>query len=250
MPTIRLTTTSGRIPAYATPGSAGMDLCADKDGKNGRTRRKKYIDLTGDTYGRLTVIELSEKRSPSKHVMWVCQCECGNTIIATSNHLRTGTTKSCGCLNKETRANLCRSRVKHGNARRGAVSPEYMTWCNMISRCSEFSEDHMHYYDRGISVCDRWLSFENFLSDMGRRPQGLSIDRIDNDKVYEPGNCRWATWRQQLNNKSTNRYIEVDGENISLADASRRYGLNYNTLRSRVYIMGMSGEQAIHYGDC
>lgn len=130
-------------------------------------------------------------------------------------------------------------RIKHGHATREAgESPEYRCRYNMITRCMPLSPDRANYADRGISVCQRWLdSFSNFLADMGPRPSpDHSIERIDNDRGYEPGNCRWATRAEQGANKRTNRLITAGGETLTLKQWSDRTGINKQTLRGRLRI--------------
>jgi hypothetical protein len=152
----------------------------------------KRIDLTGQTFGKLVVV--SYAYSDASCTYWLCQCECGRQTRKHSQNLRTGKTQSCGCGTNE----------KHGHTARGGWSPEYNSWVAMKSRC--FNVNHEHYKDyggRGITVCDRWKdSFENFYSDMGKRPDGMTLDRYpNNDGNYEPGNCRWATKVQQRVNQ-------------------------------------------------
>jgi len=159
-------------------------------------------DLTAQKFGRLTA------QWPSgidrKQVIWLCSCACGSLSYPRSYALRTGTTKSCGCLQRE-RVRECTSKrnTKHGNAFRGDETVEYRTWASMIQRCINPTVRGWKYYGgRGISVCSRWLKFENFLADMGVRPSALlSLDRINNDGNYEPSNCRWATRSEQRLNQ-------------------------------------------------
>jgi hypothetical protein len=157
-------------------------------------------DLSGKRFGRLTVVEEAEKRRMpcgSLKRMWKCVCECGIEVICQQQHLTGGRSNSCGCLHKEiARA----SATTHG----GRDHPLYDVWTEMIQRCE--NPRHKRYADwggRGIRVCDRWRhSFTSFLEDMGPRPVGYSIDRFpDNDGNYEPGNCRWATAKQQNENR-------------------------------------------------
>ncbi|KKK55245.1 hypothetical protein LCGC14_3076500 [marine sediment metagenome] len=168
------------------------------------------IDLSGQTFGRLTVRGMSARRS-SGHVHWSCECECGAIIDVRSVSLRDGITQSCGCLRRERAIEnvlfAAAANVTHGHTA-GASWPKSRTYCSwqaMLFRCGNPKCGHWKLYGgRGIRVCRRWrTSFENFLADMGERPEGMSIDRYpDNDGNYESGNCRWATPKQQRANQS------------------------------------------------
>ena len=152
---------------------------------------KKFLNLTGHTYGRLTVLSYADKKG-TKH-RWNCQCECGGVAITASSNLRTGHTKSCGCAVKEVM-------TTHGMY----DSPEYKAYMGMKERCcSKGSQRYASYGGRGISICGRWLeSFDKFFADMGERPTSdHSIDRINNDGNYMPNNCKWSTRSEQARNK-------------------------------------------------
>jgi len=157
-------------------------------------------DLTGRRFGRLTVT--SRAADGAGGVQWNVVCDCGNARIVYRSNLKRGVTTSCGCFRKEDAA---RRETTHGGAKRGTQrSSEYKIWAGMKQRCSYPNHrSYPNYGGRGINVCDRWLdSFEAFLTDMGPRPAShLTIDRINNDGNYEPGNCRWATWSEQAKNK-------------------------------------------------
>jgi hypothetical protein len=155
----------------------------------------RCIDLTGQRFGRLVVA----RRAPSaaSHARWLCSCDCGAESVVESRQLRSGHTRSCGCLQRDTASELSRT---HGHT--VARSAEYSTWLALRDRCSNpRNRSFRNYGGRGISVCARWDSFENFLSDMGQKPSRLhSIDRVDVNGNYEPTNCRWATAAEQNQN--------------------------------------------------
>lgn len=158
----------------------------------------KLLDRTGQTHGRLTVLEQAGC-TRGGDARWRCQCACGNIKAIRGADLGKRTL-SCGCLQKES---VRKKNFKHGNANRGKLSPEYRSWVGMKQRTSDPNQrNYKHYGGRGISVCEGWInSFEQFLTDMGSRPNGTSIDRIDNDGNYEPDNCRWATGSEQRRNQ-------------------------------------------------
>lgn len=158
------------------------------------------IDISGQRFGRLVAITQSGwhplpsgKRMP----VWHCSCDCGSKLNVKKAYLTSGDTTSCGCLRREKAAALKKS---HGKANSGST---YDIWVLMRQRCNNPKAKGFRYYGgRGITVCQRWDSFEAFLNDMGERPPGLTLDRIEADGNYEPGNCRWATWETQNRNKS------------------------------------------------
>ena len=162
----------------------------------GLARRRNRPDLTGLTFERLVVLGRAKLDGRSA---WDCACSCGGHCRARGSDLVRGHIRSCGCLRREA---LLGNNRTHG----GSQTRAYESWRRAVARCADpFGKDWKNYGGRGIKVCDRWLRFESFLADMGERPPGTSIDRIDNDGNYEPGNCRWATAKEQRANQRPRR---------------------------------------------
>jgi hypothetical protein len=178
----------------------------------------EFIDLTGQRYGRLTVVSLSDVRTNNR-IHWNCVCDCGSMATVRSNYLRNGSATSCGCAWRE-------SISTHGYT----YTPTYTSWVKMLSRCKHDER----YAGRGISVCERWKDFANFLNDMGDRPSGMSIDRIDNNGNYEPTNCRWATRKEQSNNTRRVHLVTYDGETKTVSQWAECTGIKRETLYSRL----------------
>ncbi len=163
-----------------------------------------FKNRTGERFGRLLVIELAFRHSivngKRKNTHWICLCDCGKTVTVATTGL-TNKTRSCGCLHKEQ---LVARSTKHGHCRRNHVSSEYNSWSSLLERCNNpRCSEYRNYGGRGITVCQRWLnSYSNFFEDMGPKPgPEYSIDRIDVNGNYEPSNCRWATTKEQNENK-------------------------------------------------
>jgi hypothetical protein len=171
----------------------------------------RLVDLTGKRFGRLFVIE--RMGNQSIHAYWKCRCDCGTEKAICSTNLIRKRQISCGCLKKERTSEMGINNRKHGHcsSKNGKVnwSKTYITWCGMIKRCRDIkNHNYLSYGGRGIIVCNEWKDFSNFLRDMGERPDGTSLDRINSDGNYEPLNCRWASFRQQTANRNKEVYIK------------------------------------------
>lgn len=202
--------------------------------KNGTTTScgcARFQDLTGMKFGRLTVIKRAyeyEKENGYNHPFWECQCECGNVTIVQTRSLKDGTTKSCGCYNKDII-------TKHGLS----YNPLYKIYNHMIDRCYNPNEIHYDRYGgRGIAVCDEWLEKEdynglkNFVewAEANGYEPGLTIDRIDNNGNYCPENCRWVDMKMQSNNRSSNHYVEYNDNSFTISQLATVLGVNYTYL--------------------
>ena len=205
-------------------------------------------NLIGRTFGRLTVIADAERRKlpcGQFQTMFLCRCICGNENPVSAHCLKKGSTISCGCYKYEVDK---LRKLTHGSSRRGTRSPTYSTWAAMKNRCTN-SRDYAYrnYGARGICVCDKWAdSFIEFLADMGEKPSGCSLDRIDVNGNYEPGNCRWATAREQGNNKRNNRILEYRGERLTMSQLSKRTGISRGVISDRIRL-GWPIELAAEY---
>ncbi len=162
----------------------------------------QVVNLVGKGFGRLVVVSFAGLNSHRK-AMWLCRCDCGKDATVLAASLRSGRQVSCGCLHSEG------TNLTHGHTA-GEKSPTYQTWQSMIARCtSTKNRGYSNYGGRGITVCERWQTFAGFFADMGEKPPGLTLDRIDNERGYEPGNCRWATRKEQATNRRTTKLNDV-----------------------------------------
>lgn len=192
------------------------------------------IDLSGERFGRLVVLEHVRARNKSG-AFWRCRCDCGMMTDVSSSCLRSGHTKSCGCLRADSKPNL-----KHGRAH--PCEGTYKTWKEMRQRCNNRNDDKYKWYGaRGISVCDRWNDFSLFLSDMGERPEGMSIDRIDNNGNYEPDNCRWATPKMQGRNS---RWAKLDKCKVKLIKEMHSSGIPYSKIGDKFGVSASAAQRA------
>lgn len=204
-----------------------------------RRERKDLSISSGDRFGRLTVLrDLGTRGKQSRD--WLCQCDCGALPRAVpQTSLKSGQTQSCGCLGAERRRAAC---TTHGHHK----SPEYRIWYGMRGRCENPNEFAFRDYGgRGILICERWSQFENFLADMGHRPAGTSIERLDNDLGYEPDNCVWATKHQQSRNRRNNVIVEVRGVQMILVDAAKAIGYSPSTIRKFRILYNETHQQAV-----
>jgi len=200
----------------------------------------KLIDLTGQKFGRLTVLYRGPNANGGR-AQWVCMCDCGNLHTTQSYCLRRGYSRSCGCHRRQL--------VSEANSTHGMRNtPEYRAWQGMKRRCYNPNVvSYPRYGGRGIKVCDRWCnSFEAFYEDMGPRlSPSHSLDRIDNDGDYEPGNVRWTTPIEQARNTCRNHLITFNGDTLTLAEWSERTGIDAGTILARLDQYGWSVEQAL-----
>lgn len=188
----------------------------------------KFSDLTGEKFGRLTVLSKSYKttKNGKRYVCWDCLCDCGNTVQVYTGSLTSGFTQSCGCLSRE-------KSFRHG----GKGTRLYNIWLAMKARCKNPNRpEFINYGGRGISLCDEWEDFKNFqdwASENGYNDR-LTIDRIDCNGDYKPSNCRWSTYREQANNKRNSVRITIDGETHSIDEWSAISHVPSNAIRKRI----------------
>ena len=202
-------------------------------------------DIAGKVYACLTVIAEGHRRRDNgdSQIIWLCLCECGNVTLCMKQRVLSGGTRSCGCLTRD--ATFARSFV-HGGAARSGKTPTYESWRAMRARCEDSkSLAYERYGGRGITVCERWQLFAHFLADMGERPKGYSIERIDNDGPYTPENCRWGTAVEQGQNKSNTIRLAYQGQECTLRELSLISGLEYRILYERIRKRGWSVEKAV-----
>ena len=183
------------------------------------------------SHGKLSILREVARRNGQRR--FLCRCACGVELIVLRSNLRSGNSTSCGCVRLE---NLAKRNTKHGQAPRGKTSAEYKAWKAMIQRCQNPQNPNWPDYGaRGIRVCESWSEFKVFLTDMGKRPSARhSLDRVDNNKGYEPRNCRWATKTQQSRNQRSNRVLAYKGVTRTVAGWAQVLGIKASTISSRL----------------
>ena len=191
----------------------------------------RFIDLTGQTFGRLTVIDYVGKRTTpggGRFHYWLCSCECGNQKIIDRRNLRSGVTVSCGCYNVEV--------VSKANRTHGLWQTRiYRIWKGMIQRCyNPKNTGYKHYGGRGITICQQWRIFEQFYLDMRHPPDNHFIERVDNNGPYSPDNCKWATRQEQVENRRNTKLFEYNGEQKTSPQWAKILGINKTTLYYRL----------------
>lgn len=201
----------------------------------------KHVDVTGQKFGRLLVvgkagIAVSIGKRARRVSLWLCRCDCGAEMTVRLGNLKSGNTSSCGCQ---------RSDHQWMASHRMSGTPTYARWRAMVQRCvNPNSNTWERYGGRGITVCERWRSFDAFYADMGDPPPGMTIERIDNDSGYSPENCRWATSTEQVRNRRVTTLLEYDGVTKPLADWADDLGVHYTVLHFRLK-RGWSVEKAV-----
>lgn len=209
-----------------------------------RKRNRPLKDYSGTRFGRLVAIGLWQRDYQWNNHLWLFRCDCGQEKPLGIKMVKCGKTTSCGCAFREM---MIARNTTHGLSRTHLV--EYTTWKEMRSRCGNPSDaDYAAYGGRGIKVHPSWSDFVVFLRDMGTRPDGHSIDRIDVNGDYAPGNCRWALPMVQANNKRSNRCITIGDETRTLAQWCRHFGMDHSKVRYRL-ANGWSAEEAFSRED-
>lgn len=200
----------------------------------------RLVDLTGQRFGRLTVISRAENSNSGKS-RWLCRCDCGNECVVHSLSLRSGNTKSCGCLRSEVSQ---KKATTHGLSKTSL----FHVWWAMKSRCANpNNKAYKNYGGRGISVCSEWQDSEPFFEwafANGYR-KGLTIERIDVNGNYEPNNCKWASAKEQARNKTNSRIIEIDGVLKPLAQWCEEYDIDYFVAYQRINKLGWEPKKAL-----
>lgn len=201
-------------------------------------------NIEGQRFGRLVALELLPTRIRNNAV-WRFQCDCGITIERASGGVIRGSTASCGCLARESAGarmkrlspamNKARATHNHSHSNAGRPTKTFTTWVNMIQRCTNSKHKSFHRYGgRGITVCERWMTFENFLADMGEKPPRMELDRECNAEGYKPENCRWVNRVQNANNRDVNHAITFDGRTQNIKQWAQELGCHHQSIAYRL----------------
>lgn len=200
-------------------------------------KHMKLNDLTGRRFGRWTAIETAKGAEARSYVRWFCVCDCGNTKYVARGSLLNGESQSCGCLRREVKTKATTHRLSR--------TVEYSVWKNMMSRCNNpKNKAYSNYGERGVQVCERWHSFEAFLADMGKRPDGMTLERDDNNGNYSKENCRWASRQVQQSNTRRTVRITVNGVSRTQSEWAAISGVGRNTIAYRLK-KGVPAELAV-----
>lgn len=200
--------------------------------------------MVGQRSGRWTVVEFAgyTKRGSAR---WLCACSCGVRRVQDGSMIRRGRTLSCGCLSLEQ---FRRRLISHGNAHRGKRTASYRSWARMIQRCHNPNNTNWKYYGgRGIAVCDRWRTYENFVADMGEPPIGHSIERLEVNGNYEPSNCIWADHRTQMRNTRKTVTIVLNGERMTFSEAAKNLRVQKTTMYDRMRRHQITHQQVVNH---
>lgn len=190
----------------------------------------KQINIQNKKFGNLFVV--SKANNIGRFTAWNCLCDCGESVVVRTGGLTSGNTKSCGCLRKKvSETNF----TKHGHKTNRKPSPEYTSWSLMRDRCNnKNNKNYYRYGGRGISVCEQWVDFNNFYKDMGNRPVGTTLERIDSNKNYCPENCCWATRKQQSRNRDYCKTVIFEGKSEKLFELAERFGIDLQLVHQRL----------------
>lgn len=201
------------------------------------TNKKWFVDIKGLKFGRLTVVKFIGKHTGN--FFWECLCSCGKSTTVRSSSLKRGKVVSCGCYGAQR---VIEAKTKHGLA----GTREYVAWASIIHRCTnQNAKGWKDYGGRGITICDRWRSFTNFIADVGMGAfAGCTIERIDNNGSYEPGNVRWATRKEQARNRRSNRHLTFKGRTKPIAAWADEVGVSAKVIYLRLFY-GWSTERAL-----
>lgn len=189
----------------------------------------RLVDRIGHRYGKVVVLSREPNRGTSAR--WLCKCDCGKEFVTYGQDLAAEKVKSCGCVRTEKAKTAGRKNRTHGLSH----SRVYSTWARMIQRCTNDADERfVNYGGRGICVCERWMVFENFLSDMGFPEDGMSIDRIDNEGNYTPENCRWATSKTQAANRRSTVRLTHNGLTLTMTEWAKVLDIAVCTMAERI----------------